>query len=66
MEMHNQATTVVQGQGKTIALIIAKMAGTLGLAQRCSGKVCVLHFDGPGFAGLDPEHGPTTACQAIL
>ena len=39
------------------------------LLRACSvvgGEVHALSFGGPGFAGLDPGHGPSTAHQAIL
>ena len=37
-----------------------------GLSQWRSCEVCALCFGGPGFAGLDPRCGPTTAHQAML
>ena len=43
---------------------IKKSGGTGVLAQWCSGQVPVLFFSGPGFAGLDPGPGPSTAGQA--
>ena len=30
------------------------------------GEVCALHFNGPGFTGMDPEHRPTSDRQATL
>ena len=38
----------------------------LGPARWHSGKIPVLCFGSPGFAGLDPQCGPSTACQATL
>ena len=37
-----------------------------GPAQWHSGQVRALRFGGPGFTGLNPRHGPSTAHQTTL